>query len=161
MLRVGSRAAEKQVGLSGAQLFVLRALSEQPAQSLNELALRTRTHQSSVSVVVQRLVDRRLVARDRSEGDLRRLELSLTSAGHTLLRKAPDAVQTHLIDALDRLSFADQCKLSELLAQLVPESGDSAGPPQMFFEESPSRGGKRTRKNRRKKKAPPNERTRN
>src|SRR4051794_8130303 len=56
VLRVSSRAAEKQVGLSGAQLFVLHKLADTPALSLNELADRTRTHQSSVSVVVQRLV---------------------------------------------------------------------------------------------------------
>src|SRR5215217_2732988 len=51
VLRVSSRAAEKQVGLSGAQLFVLHKLEDAPALSLNELADRTRTHQSSVSVV--------------------------------------------------------------------------------------------------------------
>src|SRR3954449_11206732 len=67
VLRVSSRAAEKQGGLSGAQLFVLHKLADAPALSLNELADRTRTHQSSVSVVVQRLVDRELVARARSD----------------------------------------------------------------------------------------------
>ncbi len=51
-LRESSRAAEKRVGLSGAQLFVLQTLGESPGLSLNELAERTRTHQSSVSVVV-------------------------------------------------------------------------------------------------------------
>src|SRR5437763_1011424 len=50
VLRVSSRACEKQVGLSGAQLFVLHKLEEAPALSLNQLADRTRTHQSSVSV---------------------------------------------------------------------------------------------------------------
>ena len=47
-LRVSSRAAEQELGLSGAQLFVLQQLAQAPAESLNELANRTRTHQSSV-----------------------------------------------------------------------------------------------------------------
>src|SRR5690242_7260670 len=65
-IRVASRASEKQLGLTGAQLFVLHHLAETPAMSMNDLAERTRTHQSSVSVVVQRLVDRGLVVRERS-----------------------------------------------------------------------------------------------
>jgi DNA-binding MarR family transcriptional regulator len=49
-LRESSRQAERQVGLSGAQLFVLQKLAESPASSVNELAARTHTHQSSVSL---------------------------------------------------------------------------------------------------------------
>src|SRR3989442_1394745 len=86
VLRVASRAAEKDFGLSAAQLFVLHALAEGPALSLNEVAERTRTHQSSVSVVVQRLVDRGLVVRDSVAGDARRKGLSLTPAARPLLR---------------------------------------------------------------------------
>ncbi|HJY34709.1 MAG TPA: hypothetical protein VJ260_07640, partial [Vicinamibacterales bacterium] len=40
-LHESSRAAEKQVGLSGAQLFVLQTLAEHPGASLNDLAART------------------------------------------------------------------------------------------------------------------------
>src|SRR5438105_26745 len=68
-LRLADRAAEKRLGLSGAQLFVLHKLAVGPALSLNELADRTLTHQSSVSVVVQRLVKRKLAARARSGKD--------------------------------------------------------------------------------------------
>jgi len=52
-LRVSSRAAERDVGLSAAQLFVLdRLAGADQALCVNELAQRTLTHQSSVSVVV-------------------------------------------------------------------------------------------------------------
>ena len=62
-LRESSRWAEKHVGMTGAQLFVLQKLEESPAQSLNDLAARTHTHQSSVSTIVARLVDQGLVTR--------------------------------------------------------------------------------------------------
>ena len=65
-LRASSRWAEQHVGLSGAQLFVLQKLAETPAMSVNELAARTHTHQSSVSMVVSRLVEHGLVTRTRS-----------------------------------------------------------------------------------------------
>src|SRR6476619_1631484 len=50
-LRINTRAIELKMGISLAQLFVLQQLAERPADSLNELADRTATHQSSVSVV--------------------------------------------------------------------------------------------------------------
>src|SRR5213078_2142253 len=80
-LRESSRAAEAFAGTSGAQLFVLQILSREQPLSLGELAARTLTHQSSVSVVVQRLVDRGLVARSRSTRDGRRVELAPTRLG--------------------------------------------------------------------------------
>src|SRR6185295_14617640 len=80
-LRQSSRAAEKHAGLSGAQLFVLQAVAESPGLSLNELAERTRTHQSSVSAVVSRLVSSGLVRRVTAEDDARRAEIRLSAAG--------------------------------------------------------------------------------
>src|SRR5262245_81630 len=80
-LRESSRWSERHVGLSGAQLFVLQALAEAPGISLNELAARTHTHQSSVSVVVTRLVDAGLVRRGRSGLDARSVTLSLSPRG--------------------------------------------------------------------------------
>src|ERR1700750_2387985 len=88
-LRESSRAAEQHAGVSGAQLFVLRTLAEAPRLSLNELAERTRTHQSSVSAVVARLARARLVERGTAAGDARRAELSLTARGRRRLRSAP------------------------------------------------------------------------
>ena len=85
-LRESSREAERKVGISGAQLFVLQQLAGGPAQSVSDLAERTLTHQSSVSVVVQRLVSVGLVARRPSRSDRRRTELRLTSRGRHVLR---------------------------------------------------------------------------
>jgi DNA-binding MarR family transcriptional regulator len=75
VLRRSSRLAESEVGIGGAQLFVLQQLATAPARSINELAERTYTHQSSVSVVVRRLVKQRLVERRPGPDDRRRREL--------------------------------------------------------------------------------------
>jgi len=60
-LRISGRAVEQQLGISSAQLYILQELAERPAQSINDLAYNTFTHQSSVSMVVSRLVDHDLV----------------------------------------------------------------------------------------------------
>src|SRR5689334_15186059 len=79
--RINTRAVELKMGISLAQLFVLQQLADRPADSLNELAERTATHQSSVSVVVRRLVERGLVSRTASANDRRRIEIEVTPAG--------------------------------------------------------------------------------
>ena len=138
LLRLSSREAEREVGLSGAQLFVLQKLSEAKMLSVNDLAERTHTHQSSVSVVAQTLVDKGLVSRNRAADDARRLELTLTPAAKALLRKAPGAAQDRLIEALNKLPAVTRKQLSQGLAKLVEEAGlgDSEAP--MLMEETAS-----------------------
>jgi DNA-binding MarR family transcriptional regulator len=138
-LRVSSRAAEKQVGLSGAQLFVLQRLADGGgrALSLNELAARTVTDQSSVSVVVQRLVRLGLVRAARSRADGRRMELGLTAAGRRAAARssASGAAQERLIAALGRMGAASRRRLAGLLERVVREAGiDVDGAAEMFFE---------------------------
>src|SRR3989440_12814736 len=70
VLRLSARHTEKTFGLSAAQLFVLHKLAEHDApQTPGDLAGKALTDQSSVSVVVQRLVDRGYVQRVRSTQD--------------------------------------------------------------------------------------------
>jgi len=135
VLRVASRAAEKRVGLSGAQLFVLQVLADKDALSLGELAERTFTHQSSVSVVVGRLVDRGLVRRRRSNADARRLEVTLTRPGRVLAARAPAAAQGRLISGLERLDPRDRRTLARTLGGLLAEMGIGRGAATMFFED--------------------------
>ena len=143
LLRLGSREAERQVGLTGAQLFILQKLAEAGMLSVNELGERTHTHQSSVSVVVQTLVDRGLVDRARAADDQRRLELTLTPAAKTLLKKAPDATQDRLIGALQRMPGNVRKQLAKALERLVEETGADEGVAPMVFEEGAARGGRR------------------
>src|SRR3954463_13529901 len=119
-LRVSSRGAEQEVGLSGAQLFVLRRLAATPAMSINELAGATLTHQSSVSVVVRRLVERGLVRRGGSGDDGRRVEVSLTTRGRRLLERAPGAAQDRLIEGLGRMDASQRRGAGPPLGRLGP-----------------------------------------
>jgi DNA-binding MarR family transcriptional regulator len=130
-LRISTRAIELKMGISLAQLFVLQQLSERSAESLNELAERTATHQSSVSVVVRRLVERGFVSRASSAADKRRIEIAVTPEGRALLAGAPTADQNALADLLERwlrdanIDFASPPMLGE---GEVDDDGDSRPP---------------------------------
>src|SRR6478672_7740671 len=103
------------MGISLAQLFVPQQLADRPADSLNDLADRTATHQSSVSVVVRRLVDRGLVTRRTSTTDKRRVQIAATPEGEKLLVGAPRTIQMRLMNAVGTLPPADQETLATLL----------------------------------------------
>ena len=122
-LRISGRATEQHLGISSAQLYILQELAERPAQSINELAERTFTHQSSVSMVVSRLVEHRLVSRTAARADARRLSISLTPSGKALVRKAPNAAQTRLIEALRALSRSELHALAGHLSTLTEVIG--------------------------------------
>ncbi len=144
LLRVSARASERLVGISGAQLFVLQQLADAGACSIGELADRTLTHQSSVSVVVSRLIERGFVSRRASEADGRRAEVTLTAAGRTRLRRAPPMAQAHLIAGLRRMRASERGVLAQGLSALVQELGADAQAPGLFFEDdAPVRRGKR------------------
>jgi DNA-binding MarR family transcriptional regulator len=139
MLRASARTAERASGVSGAQLFVLHSLATSPAESLNELAERTYTHQSSVSVVVERLVRRKLVSRTRSPVDARRVMLALTPAGRRILDTAPEIAQVRLISALCSLPRNNLRALARTLEHISEAMGSTAPPPLFFEEHSASR----------------------
>ena len=134
-LRLADRAAESRLGLSAAQLFVLERLAEGPVGSMAELAGRTLTDASSVSVVVQRLSERGLVVRAVAPDDARRTTLRLSASGKRLLGSAPRSPQAELLDALEQLTAGERKELERLLERVVRGMGiDESAPTPMFFE---------------------------
>jgi DNA-binding MarR family transcriptional regulator len=139
MLRVADRQAQAELGVSGAQLFVLTELGRTPSLSLNDLATRTLTDQSSVSVVVTRLVEAGLVTRDRDTRDARRLVLNLTRSGRALLHKAPPVAQERLLAVFDRLDHDERKRFADTFEEIVENVGVDEGPAPMLFEEDSAR----------------------
>src|SRR5690349_4798247 len=60
---------------SGARLFVMRQIAADPGLSISELATRTHARQSTISEVVARLIESKLVTRRASPIDARQAEL--------------------------------------------------------------------------------------
>ena len=137
-LRSSHRAAG-HLNLTGAQLFVINVIGEAGGGplSVNDVAKRTETDQSTVSVVTNRLVERGLLKRERSSDDSRRVELSLTADGRALQKKAPATVaQQRLTAALQDLSTSDAAELMRLLEQIVNSMQIGQEPAQMMFDDN-------------------------
>lgn len=135
----GLRAGAPSQRLTTAQLFALQQIHEHPLVSINGLAALTYTHQSSVSVVVRRLVERGLVVKVAAAGDRRRQSLTLTARGRRLIERTPPPAQERLIDAIGRLPRTECRQLVrslEAIAQAVsPPTAARRHPPMLFEEE--------------------------
>ncbi len=134
VLRLSTHSIEKRHGISGAQLFVLQQLVDNGGNSLAELAAKTRTDPSSVSVVVARLARKGLVHTKRAADDRRRAVVTLSSRGQRLLSVAPEPAQSRLLRALEMLTRREITTLGAALDRLAGSLGASALAPAMFFE---------------------------
>lgn len=136
-------ATRGSLHLSHAQLFALQRIAEHPRASINDIAALTFTHQSSVSVVVQRLVERRLVAKVAASDDRRRQRLAVTRRGRDVLVRASSAVPERLITAISALPVEDRRRLAKTLdvvAKKVSPVRDRVHPP-MFMEDRAAKRG--------------------
>jgi len=138
-LRIADRAGVKEYGLGSAQIFVLHQLAERSPLSINALAALTATDQSSVSVVVGKLVTKGFLANVKSEEDARRNEVTLTPRGKQILKRVPEPFQTSFIEALDGLDAKDVSALARLLEKLAGAMGVDEENPPMLFEEKAKR----------------------
>jgi DNA-binding MarR family transcriptional regulator len=130
-----ARAVEASSGISGAQLFILRQLASAPgAVSVNELATLTHTHQSTVSVMLNPLVERHLVTRTPSPDDGRRMLIALTPRGRALAKTGPATVQTQLVEGLARLPEAQREMLANALEAWLEAAGLASEGAPLFFE---------------------------
>ena len=114
----------------------------------NELADRTFTHQSTVSVVVTRLVRRGLVRRNRADYDARRVELQLTAAGRLLLNRALTSAQGQLIDSLEAMPSTRLTGIGRSLQTIVSALGAGDEPASMFFEDESTNDPSETKRRR-------------
>jgi DNA-binding MarR family transcriptional regulator len=133
-LSSASRKAETKLGITGAQRFLLQQLAETGELSVNELARRTHTHQSTVSTVITKLEKAGLVSRTRSVADARVQLLALTAKGRSKLKDKQETVQHRLIRAIDKLSEKDRKQLSALLSEVIKGAGIEHETPSLFLE---------------------------
>lgn len=133
-LRTGARPGDLRGSVSHAQLFALQQIAKHPRSSINDIAALTFTHQSSVSVVVQRLVRRGLVAKVAARDDRRRHCLAVTARGRRIQQRAATAVPERLIAALSSLPAAEGRAFASALTRIADAVSHGKGYPPMFME---------------------------
>lgn len=117
--QIHSRWVEKESGLTSAQLWMMWELFNEPGLTVSGLARVLSIHQSTCSNMLDKLQEKLLVYRERSNIDQRVVRLYLTEQGSNLLAKAPRPAQGALTDVLHRLPDDVLCELDNGLGQLV------------------------------------------
>jgi DNA-binding MarR family transcriptional regulator len=113
------RAVEERCGISGSQAWILQEVQQHPGIGISELATRMGIHQSTCSLLVDKLAQRGRLEKQRHPEDLRRVGLQLTAAGTSILRTLPGPAEGVLPDALKQLADARLQALHQQLAELI------------------------------------------
>jgi DNA-binding MarR family transcriptional regulator len=121
LARAGTRMGQsfsrdlKQFKLSLTEWRVCVALHHKAHQRLSDLAQHTSTEPSTLSRVVDGLLQRGVLVRDRSDEDARALALSLTEAGRDLTLRIIPLAQLYERVSLSGLTFAQAESLRDML----------------------------------------------
>jgi DNA-binding MarR family transcriptional regulator len=115
------RRVEATCGVSGSQLWLMQEIELAPGAGVSELARRLSIHQTTCSLLVEKLVSRGYVRRERSTQDQRRIGLTLSTRAIKALRNAPGPVEGVLPEALAELPNAALQSLSTQLHKVIAE----------------------------------------
>lgn len=97
------REIEASCGISGSQLWLLHEIATHPELGVSRLAENLAIHQSTCSLLVEKLVKKQLVQKQRQSEDQRKVGLIVTDAGHAILAHAPKPVDGILPQVLHTL----------------------------------------------------------
>jgi DNA-binding MarR family transcriptional regulator len=113
------KRVEARCGVSGVQVWAASELKARPGMTISELANALSIHLSTASNLLDRLEGNGLARRERGKNDQRVVRAYITSAGETMLRRAPKPVQGVIPDALDRMPGAALARLDQDLEKLL------------------------------------------
>ncbi len=130
-----SQDVRRAYGLTGPQLWALKSLQASGRMSMGELAAALAVHQSSASILVNRLEKRGLVRRMRGRLDHRVVDMALTRRGAVLAADAPEAAQGRLLHALEAMPPREVRKVRRAVDRLVQAMEATDVNARFFFAE--------------------------
>jgi DNA-binding MarR family transcriptional regulator len=125
-LERNSKRMTGDIGVTGPQRLVLRVVGLFPGMSAGDLAAVLHVHPSTLTGVLQRLAEQRLLARSDDPGDRRRAVLHLTKRGARVNAARKGTVEAAIAKALEGITDRDRTAtrrvLERLAAHLEPAS---------------------------------------
>jgi DNA-binding MarR family transcriptional regulator len=123
-----SKHMSRDFGVTGPQRLALRVIGLFPAISAGQLARILHIHPSTLTGILQRLIDQRLVERAAAASDRRRAQLRLTARGKLIDGLATGTVEAAVKAVLRRSSAKDRAAgqrlITSLSLQLAKQLGD-------------------------------------
>jgi DNA-binding MarR family transcriptional regulator len=118
-----SRYLVRHFGLTGPQLIILQEIANQKEVSISEIAKAVSLGQPTVTGILERLENRGLIKRRRSERDKRKVFISITDGCQELMQQTPPPMQEHFIDAFNCLPDWEQSMILASLQRIVSLMG--------------------------------------
>jgi DNA-binding MarR family transcriptional regulator len=120
-IRDYSKNVSAKFGVTGPQLRVLETIAQDGSLPLGELSRKMYLHPSTISGVIDRLEDKRYVARvrDSNTGDRRIINVQLTLKGKRLVSKAPNPIQGKMLYGLRKLKKGELNIIHQSVQKLV------------------------------------------
>ena len=103
-----SKRLNREAGLTIPQTVLMNAIASHPGATLGEITQRISLSQATVSTIIDRLEERKLVERQRNQRDKRVVNVRLTETGVTLLAKTPAPLQQVFVRHFDNLEQQQQ-----------------------------------------------------
>ena len=120
-LAVRSKRMGRTLGVTGPQRLVIRVVGQSPDATASEIADILGLHPSTLTGVLARLENQRLLQRRIDTADRRRVRFRLTSAGRQIDRERKGTVEAAVRRAMGRASPEVIAHTEALLALLVAE----------------------------------------
>lgn len=109
----------RQTELSTSQLLVMELLATSGELTIGSVAERVGLAQATVTVIVDRLAGRALVARRRGDADRRQVNVGLTDAGRELVARAPTVLQTRFLGKFAALRSWEKLAILSALQRIA------------------------------------------
>ena len=115
------RSLAQGAGLTPAQLRVLQIVAGKGADGATPtaLAMQMGVSQATVTALVDKLVARGLVTRQKSERDRRQSNILVTDTGAQAVETAPDALQQRFVNAFEGMQDWEQAQLVASLERVA------------------------------------------
>jgi MarR family transcriptional regulator, organic hydroperoxide resistance regulator len=127
-LQSTSKRMEASLGITGPQRLVLRIVSQRPGLSPGEVARIVHLHPSTITGILQRLVTKGLLRRERDSNDHRRIRLHSQAAARQFVAASTDTVESAVTHALSRIPIYRMRHAREVLSAIASALADDGAP---------------------------------
>ena len=118
-LQSTSKHMEATLGITGPQRLVLRIVTERPGLSAGELARIVHLHPSTITGILERLVRKGLLRRERDRRDNRRVRLRSRAAAQGFVAASTGTVESAVTRALARIPMSRVRHAREVLSAIA------------------------------------------
>lgn len=118
-----SKQTLARFGVTGPQIWALRTIEQREGISLGELTRAMYLHPSTLTGIIERLVESGLIRRERSAGDRRVTRVRLRARGRRILARAPEPPRQRIALGLKNLDDKELVALHRAILRLVELMG--------------------------------------